>query len=111
MAVMAMRKRWVVPTPTEGDDEQLLMALRPQRLDEYVGQRAVVERLRIALDAAKQRGEPLEHTLLYGPPGLGKRQAFWDLGYGCWWVGVGGGGRARGNGQTNLCLSGVGGRQ
>ena len=59
---MAMRKRWVVPTPTESDDEQLLMALRPQRLDEYIGQRTVVERLRIALDAAKQRGEPLEHT-------------------------------------------------
>ncbi|GBD00025.1 Holliday junction ATP-dependent DNA helicase RuvB [bacterium HR17] len=67
-----MRKRWVVPTPTESDDEQMLMALRPQRLDEYLGQRAVVERLRIAIDAAKQRGEPLEHTLLYGPPGLGK---------------------------------------
>jgi Holliday junction DNA helicase RuvB len=67
-----MRKRWVVPTPTESDDEQLLTALRPQRLDEYIGQRVVVERLRIALDAAKQRGEPLEHTLLYGPPGLGK---------------------------------------
>lgn len=67
-----MRKRWVVPTPTESDDEQLLMALRPKRLDEYIGQREVVERLRIALDAAKQRGEPLEHTLLYGAPGLGK---------------------------------------
>ncbi|MER3502118.1 MAG: Holliday junction branch migration DNA helicase RuvB [Candidatus Fervidibacterota bacterium] len=67
-----MRKRWVVPTPTENDDEQLLLALRPKRLDEYIGQREVVERLRIAIDAAKQRGEPLEHTLLYGAPGLGK---------------------------------------
>ncbi len=67
-----MRKRWVVPTPMESDDEQLLSALRPKTLDEYIGQREVVERLRIALEAAKQRGEPLEHTLLYGAPGLGK---------------------------------------
>jgi Holliday junction DNA helicase subunit RuvB len=67
-----MRKRWVVPTPIENDDEQMLVALRPKRLDEYIGQRDVVERLRIAIEAAKQRGEPLEHLLLYGPPGLGK---------------------------------------
>lgn len=46
--------------------------MRPPSLDEYVGQTAVVEKLSIALQAAKQRGEPLEHTLLYGPPGLGK---------------------------------------
>ncbi|MCX7969728.1 MAG: Holliday junction branch migration DNA helicase RuvB [Armatimonadetes bacterium] len=67
-----MRKRWVVPTPTENDDEQMLVALRPRTLDEYVGQQEVVARLRIAIEAAKQRGEPLEHLLLYGPPGLGK---------------------------------------
>ncbi len=67
-----MRKRWVVPTPTENDDEQMLVALRPRTLDEYIGQREVVTRLRIAIEAAKQRGEPLEHLLLYGPPGLGK---------------------------------------
>ncbi|MFA0767034.1 MAG: hypothetical protein OXFUSZZB_000362, partial [Candidatus Fervidibacter sp.] len=67
-----MRKRWVAPTPIESDDEQMLVALRPKTLDEYVGQRDVVERLRIAIEAAKQRGEPLEHLLLYGPPGLGK---------------------------------------
>ncbi len=67
-----MRKRWVVPTPTENDDEQMLVALRPKTLDEYIGQREVVTRLRIAIEAAKQRGEPLEHLLLYGPPGLGK---------------------------------------
>ncbi len=72
MGVIFVRKRWVMPTPTESDDEQLLVALRPKTLDEYIGQREVVERLRIALDAAKQRGEPLEHTLLYGAPGLGK---------------------------------------
>lgn len=67
-----MRKRWVAPTPMESDDEQFLISLRPKRLDEYIGQQEVVERLRIAIDAAKHRDEPLEHVLLYGPPGLGK---------------------------------------
>ena len=47
-------------------------ALRPQRMDEMVGQRAVHERLSIAIDAARKRGEPLGHILLDGPPGLGK---------------------------------------
>ncbi|HBB72968.1 MAG: Holliday junction branch migration DNA helicase RuvB [Planctomycetaceae bacterium] len=47
-------------------------ALRPQRMDEMVGQRAVAERLEIAIDAARKRGEPLGHILLDGPPGLGK---------------------------------------
>jgi len=53
-------------------DEPIDAALRPQRLSEMVGQRAVVEKLQIALSAAKQRNEPLEHILLDGPPGLGK---------------------------------------
>ncbi|UCD74551.1 MAG: Holliday junction branch migration DNA helicase RuvB [Phycisphaerales bacterium] len=47
-------------------------ALRPRRLQEYVGQRDLVEKLAIALKAAAQRGEPMEHVLLHGPPGLGK---------------------------------------
>jgi len=47
-------------------------SLRPKRLDEMVGQRAVVEKLQIAMAAARKRGEPLEHILLDGPPGLGK---------------------------------------
>src|SRR5438270_13737706 len=46
--------------------------LRPQRLDEVIGQRSVAERLSIALTAAKKRGEPLPHILFDGPPGLGK---------------------------------------
>ncbi len=46
--------------------------LRPRRLDEYIGQLKVKENLTIAMDAAKQRGEALDHVLLYGPPGLGK---------------------------------------
>lgn len=53
-------------------DEQVDTALRPKRLSEIVGQRAVVERLEIAMAAAKKRDEPLEHILLDGPPGLGK---------------------------------------
>jgi Holliday junction DNA helicase RuvB len=46
--------------------------LRPQKLDEYIGQEKIKKQLRIFLDAAKKRKEPLEHILLYGPPGLGK---------------------------------------
>jgi Holliday junction DNA helicase RuvB len=47
-------------------------ALRPSRLDEFVGQTQVKASLQIAIDAAKQRGETLDHTLFFGPPGLGK---------------------------------------
>ncbi|NEU03888.1 Holliday junction branch migration DNA helicase RuvB [Clostridium senegalense] len=53
----------------DGDGEY---SLRPQRLKEYIGQDKVKERLDIFLKAAKMRGEPLDHTLFYGPPGLGK---------------------------------------
>ena len=54
------------------EEAQLERQLRPQRLDEYVGQRAAVESLRISVEAARRRGEPLDHVLLSGPPGLGK---------------------------------------
>ena len=47
-------------------------ALRPLRFDDFNGQKAVVDNLRVFVEAAKYRGEPLDHTLLYGPPGLGK---------------------------------------
>ena len=47
-------------------------SLRPSRLDEFVGQRTVLDALRIAIEAASKRSEPLDHLLLYGPPGLGK---------------------------------------
>ena len=47
-------------------------AIRPRRLDDYVGQRSLVERLSIALSAVRERQEPMEHVLLHGPPGLGK---------------------------------------
>jgi Holliday junction DNA helicase RuvB len=54
------------------DEAPFERALRPQRLDEYVGQREAVESLRVSVEAARQRGECLDHVLLYGPPGLGK---------------------------------------
>ncbi len=54
------------------DDEKHDEELRPQRLEDIVGQRKAVERLRIMLDAAKKRNEPLGHLLFDGPPGLGK---------------------------------------
>jgi holliday junction DNA helicase RuvB len=54
------------------EEAQFERALRPQRLDEYVGQRAAVESLGVSVQAARQRQECLDHVLLYGPPGLGK---------------------------------------
>ena len=54
------------------DEESFNRTLRPPTLAEYVGQKKVVEKLSIALEAARRRGEPLEHALFYGPPGLGK---------------------------------------
>jgi len=54
------------------EETQVERQLRPQRLDEYIGQRAAVESLRVSVEAARQRHEPLDHVLLSGPPGLGK---------------------------------------
>src|SRR5215831_234418 len=54
------------------DEASFERALRPRRLDEYVGQRDAVESLQISVQAARQRGEGLDHVLLSGPPGLGK---------------------------------------
>ena len=54
------------------EDEQIEYSLRPRFLNEYIGQRYVKEHMRIYIDAAKHRGEPLDHALFYGPPGLGK---------------------------------------
>ena len=62
--------RLVSPEMNRGEAEEL--TLRPRTLAEYVGQEKVKENLRIYLEAAKRRGEPMDHILLYGPPGLGK---------------------------------------
>ena len=62
--------RLVSPDPGPADAEE--NSLRPKTLDDYVGQDKVKGNLRIYLRAAQQRGEPMDHILLYGPPGLGK---------------------------------------
>ena len=54
------------------EEEQINWSLRPTRIQEYVGQADLIERLKIAIEAGKHRGDPMEHVLLHGPPGLGK---------------------------------------
>jgi Holliday junction DNA helicase RuvB len=68
---VAAPERVVDPTDSL-EDEVYGASLRPRTFEDYVGQERVVENLRIAIDAAKRRDEPLEHVLFYGPPGLGK---------------------------------------
>lgn len=58
--------------PARLADDELDPALRPKRLEDFIGQPQVTELLSVAIEAAKQRGEPLDHLLFYGPPGLGK---------------------------------------
>ncbi len=65
----------IVDTSVHDDDsdEQIIeVTLRPQNFDEYIGQERLKKNLRLAIDAAKKRDEPMDHVLLYGPPGLGK---------------------------------------
>src|SRR5579862_5055318 len=66
------RERLVSPELISQEEESFNLTLRPSKFDEYVRQKKVVEKLEIALQAAKQRGESLEHALFFGPPGLGK---------------------------------------
>ncbi|GJM27160.1 MAG: Holliday junction ATP-dependent DNA helicase RuvB [Phycisphaerae bacterium] len=66
------RERIISSEAQAKDRDASVVSLRPQTMDEMVGQRAVIERITIAMQAAKQRGEPLEHVLFDGPPGLGK---------------------------------------
>ena len=68
-----MSEREVFLTQQETDEDRVLnLSLRPQRLGEFVGQPELVENLRVAIQAAQKRGEPLEHLLFSGPQGLGK---------------------------------------
>ena len=64
--------RIISPVPASAQEEVLERALRPKLLDEYVGQEKIRGQLEIFIQAAKQRKEPLDHVLLFGPPGLGK---------------------------------------
>ena len=68
---MSERSALLVPALQSGDEE-LEQSLRPRRLDDFVGQERTKEQLEIALQAARERGDALDHVLLVGPPGLGK---------------------------------------
>jgi Holliday junction DNA helicase RuvB len=64
--------RFIDPSTPDVVEENFERALRPKKLDEYVGQEKIREQLEIFIDAAKKRNEALDHVLLFGPPGLGK---------------------------------------
>lgn len=65
-------ERRVIQTELVAQEQQLESSLRPQLLDEYIGQEKIKSTIKIYIEAAKQRGESLDHVLFYGPPGLGK---------------------------------------
>ena len=69
---MDFENRFVDAEYSAVDDSDVELSLRPKVLDEYIGQEKVKENLSVYIQAARQRGEPLDHVLLYGPPGLGK---------------------------------------
>ncbi|MBI1375502.1 MAG: Holliday junction branch migration DNA helicase RuvB [Phycisphaera sp.] len=66
------KQRIISADTTTPEEERLNLSLRPTTLDAYVGQPKLTEKLSIALQAVRERGEPMEHVLLHGPPGLGK---------------------------------------
>ncbi len=65
-------ERLINPELENSGEERLENSLRPKTLDEYIGQDKIKENMKVYIEAAKKRGEPLDHVLLYGPPGLGK---------------------------------------
>lgn len=67
-----MSEHRIISSAAAMDDEALEASIRPKRLAEYLGQRAVREQMAIYIEAAKRRGGALDHTLIFGPPGLGK---------------------------------------
>lgn len=68
-----MNEERIISPELEGNNEETLeTSLRPKTLKDYIGQSKVKENMKIYIEAAKKRGEPLDHVLLYGPPGLGK---------------------------------------
>ena len=69
---MSIEPDRLVEGTVQGGEQQIDRALRPGRLDEYIGQQAVKEQMEIFIQAARGRDEPLDHTLIFGPPGLGK---------------------------------------
>src|SRR4029450_2177603 len=71
----------VISAARVDEDAQYEAGLRPRLLDEYIGQDRIRENLQVAIAAAKQRGEPLDHVLLHGPPGLGKTTLAYVIGH------------------------------
>ena len=69
---MPERPDRIITTQSADDEKSFEATLRPQTLDEYIGQARMKESLRICMDAAKQRGDALDHCIFYGPPGVGK---------------------------------------
>src|SRR5437660_2489341 len=67
-----MHDKGIVSAAAQEDERQFEVGLRPSRLDDFAGQSKVKENLAIAIEAARRRGEAMDHVLLYGPPGLGK---------------------------------------
>ena len=65
-------ERLISPAALAPEEEQINWSLRPTRIQDYVGQADLIERLKIAMQAGKARADPMEHVLLHGPPGLGK---------------------------------------
>src|SRR3954452_16018670 len=66
------REKGIVSSAAQEEDRQFEASLRPRRLADFTGQPKLKENLSIAIEAAKRRGEAMDHVLLYGPPGLGK---------------------------------------
>ena len=62
----------VIETNITEEDIRMEGTLRPQSLDDYIGQEKAKQNLKVYIEAAKRRGDALDHVLLYGPPGLGK---------------------------------------
>ncbi len=69
-----MEKR-VISTQVQEEDIKIEKSLRPQTLDDYIGQQKAKENLKVYIEAAKQRGEAFDHVLFYGPPGTWKDDA------------------------------------
>lgn len=72
MIIDSNNEERIVSTVETSDDSEIEYSLRPKTLGEYIGQTKAKENMRVFIEAAKMRGEPLDHVLLYGPPGLGK---------------------------------------
>lgn len=62
----------MIETSFTKEDEKIEGSLRPQKLKDYIGQTKIKDSVSVSIEAAKQRQEPLDHILFYGPPGLGK---------------------------------------